>query len=186
MQRIPFPDFKALPEKIRRMLDGTPLNVVRIGAHASPSLFEAQGMLGYAIADPAVLDPRLRETAILRVACLSNSEYELHHHLPLARSAGLAEQDLQCITSGEYDGLERGLAAVCRFSDEVVTGLAPSDATLEALRGIFSDRITINLVLTIGCYMSIARLIAVTGIDLDEGALDHLPSGLGDGAGQAG
>jgi len=50
--------------------------------------------LGAAVADPAVLDPRLRETVILRVAYLSHSAYELHHHVPLGRTAGLSEADL--------------------------------------------------------------------------------------------
>jgi hypothetical protein len=36
-------------------------------------------------------------------------------------------------------------------------------------------------VLTIGCYMSIARLIAVTGIEHDAAALTHLPSSLNRG-----
>ncbi len=60
MQRIPYPDVTRLPELMQKMLAGTPLNVVRIGAHASPLLFEAQGRLGWAIANPEVLDPRLR------------------------------------------------------------------------------------------------------------------------------
>jgi hypothetical protein len=38
----------------------------------------------------------------------------------------------------------------------------------------------VNLILTIGCYMSIARLIAVTGIELDEASLTHLSKGLED------
>ena len=88
MPRIPYPDVSTLPDVMQKMLAGTPLNVVRMGAHASPSLFEAQGRLGYAVADPEVLDPRIRETVILRVAYLSKSVYELHHHIPLAATAG--------------------------------------------------------------------------------------------------
>ena len=64
---------------------------------ASPALFEAQGRLSYAIADPEVIDPRIRETAILRVAHLSNSAYELHHHGPLARAAGLSDAEIAAI-----------------------------------------------------------------------------------------
>jgi alkylhydroperoxidase family enzyme len=161
------------------MLAGTPLNVVRIGAVASPSLFEAQGRLSYAIADPEVLEPRIREAAILRVAHLSGSEYELHHHRPLARGAGLTEGDLAAIERRAYDRLEPVLASVCRFTDEVVLDLAPSDHTLAALRALVSDRVVVNLVLTAGCYMTVARLIAATGIELDEIPLDQLTAGPG-------
>src|SRR5580698_2902524 len=139
MPRIPYPDVGALPETMRKMLAGTPLNVVRMGAHASPVLFEAQGRLGWAVADSSVLAPRLRETAILRVAYLSGSSYELHHHIPLAAAAGLTQTEMSAIEARRYGELEAVLAAVCRFVDEVVVMITPSDATLAALRAQVSD-----------------------------------------------
>ena len=181
MPRIPYPDVSGLPDTMQKMLAGTPLNVVRIGAHASPLLFEAQGRLGWAIASPEVLDARLRETVILRVAYLSNSDYELRHHVPLGRAAGLDERALQAIATRDYRSLEPLLAAAARFTDEVVEQLSPSDATLQQLRDVASDRIVVNITLTIGCYMSIARLVAVTGVEPDADALPHLPSSLEDG-----
>jgi len=182
MARIPYPDVSNLPEIVQKMLAGTPLNVVRIGAHASPPLFEAQGRLGWAIAKPEVLDPRLRETVILRVAHLSSSAYELHHHVPLGRAAGLTEAELAAIASRNYAALNPLLAAAARFTDEVVTQLSPTDETLARLREVTSDQVLVNIVLTIGCYMSIARLIAVTGIEPDVDSLRSLPSSLQDGA----
>jgi 4-carboxymuconolactone decarboxylase len=180
MPRIPYPDVSALPETMQKMLAGTPLNVVRMAAHASQPLFEAQGKLGWAVADASVLDPKIRETAILRVALISVSTYELHHHIPLARAAGLTQAQIEAIEKKNYAALDPVLAAVCRFTDEVVQLLSPSDATLAELRSKVSDQIVVNLVLIIGCYMSIARLIAVTGIELDEAPLKHLSSGLED------
>jgi 4-carboxymuconolactone decarboxylase len=176
--RIPYPDVSRLPETMRKMLAGTPLNVVRIGAHASPPLFEAQGRLGWAVANPEVLDPRLREAVILRVAHLSNSAYELHHHVPLGRAAGLTESDLAALESRDYAALDPLLAAAARFTDEVVTQLSPSDETLANLRKLASDQVVINIVLAIGCYMSLARLIAVTGIEPDADAISHLPTSI--------
>ena len=69
------------------------------------------------------------------------------------------------------------LAAVCRFTDEVVLDLSPSDATLAALRALVSDQVVVNLVLTAGCYMTVARLIATTGIEPDATPLEHLTTG---------
>jgi alkylhydroperoxidase family enzyme len=183
MPRIPYPDLDALPEVMRKMLAGTPLNVVRMGAHAAQPLFEAQGQLGWAIARPDVLDPKLRETVILRVAYLSNSAYELHQHIGLARAAGLSEAELAALKDADYAKLEPKLAAAAAFTDAVVTDLSPSDAVLYELRDLVGDKILVNIVLTIGCYMSIARLIAVTGIEIDANTLDHLPSSLEDSVG---
>ncbi|HEY4214444.1 MAG TPA: carboxymuconolactone decarboxylase family protein [Steroidobacteraceae bacterium] len=178
MQRIPFPEVTKLPEVVQKALAALPLNIVHICAHASVPLFDAQGQLGRAVANPEVLDPRVRETVILRVAYLSNSAYELHHHIPLGRVAGLSDAELDDIARGNYAGLPPLLAAAARFTDEVVTQLSPSDETLGNLRKLASDQVLVNIVLTIGCYMSIARLIAVTGIEPDATALSHLPTGV--------
>lgn len=182
MARIPYPDVTQLPAAVQKTLQSVPLNVVRMCAHASLPLFEAQGQLGRAVAAPEALEPRLRETVILRVAYLSESEYELRHHVPLGRSAGLQDDELAAIASGSYDTLDPQLAAAARFTDEVVTRLAPSDDTLAQLRRVATDRTVVDMVLTIGCYMSIARLIAVAGIEPDAEALDHLPTRREDGA----
>jgi alkylhydroperoxidase family enzyme len=177
MPRIPYPDVTKLPEVVQKTVAGLPLNIVRICAHASVPLFEAQGQLGRAVAQPEVLDARLRETVILRVAHLSKSEYELHHHIPLGRAAGLSEAELEAIATRNYQALSPLLGAAARFTDEVVTQVSPSDAALANLRKVASDQILVNIVLTIGCYMSIARLAAVTGIEPDASALSHLPTG---------
>lgn len=182
MPRIPYPDLDALPEKVKRMLAGIPLNVVRMAAHASPAIFEAEGMLGYAIADPASLEPRVRETVVLRVAYLSDSKYELNQHIPLAGAAGISDEEIAAIEAQDYAKLDPKTAALCRFADEVVLNLSPSDETLAEIRSHVSDRVLVNLVLTVGNYMSIARLIATTGIEIDEYRLDHMPTGIDDPA----
>jgi alkylhydroperoxidase family enzyme len=168
----------SMPDKMQRMIAGTPLNVVRMGAHASPPLFEAQGALGYAIARPEVLEPKLREVTILVVAFLSNSEYELHQHRPLAVAAGLSEAEIAAIGEADYGRLEPRLAAVAALAAATVRDLSPSDNVLAEARRHVSDRELINIVLTIGCYMSLARLIAVTGIELDDNRLEALPTDL--------
>jgi 4-carboxymuconolactone decarboxylase len=182
MQRIPFPDYSQLPAVTQKTLQLVPLNVVRMCAHASQPLFEAQGQLGRAVAIPEVLEPRLRETVVLRVAYLSGSHYELHHHIPLGRAAGLSEAELAAIAGCDYASLPPLLGAAARFTDEVVEKVSPRDETLQALRAVVSDQVLVNIVLTIGCYMSVARLAAVSGIAPDAEALHHLPTSLEDGA----
>jgi len=125
-----------------------------------------------------VLDPKLREAVVLRVAWLSDSDYELRHHIPLGRAAGLTEAELAALAAGNYATLDPVLAAAAEFTDEVVTRISPSDATLARLRALVNDQVLVNIVLTIGCYMSIARLVAVTGIEPDAEALQKLPSSL--------
>lgn len=176
MPRIPYPDTSTLDPMVQKMLAGTPLNIVRMAAHASPALFQAAGQLGYGISTPDNLDPLLRETAILRVGYLCNSKYELHQHLSIAKAVGLTDEQIEAIGAVQYDRLDPKLAAVARFTDDVVRNVTPSDETLAELRKHVTDRVVINLVMCIGHYGTVARIIGVTGIEPDEEALKHLPT----------
>ena len=88
----------------------------------------------------------------------------------------MTDAELAGLASGSYEALDPLLAAAARFTDEVVEQLSPSDQTLAQLRRLASDQLVVNIVLTIGCYMSIARLAAVAGIEPDAQALRQLPT----------
>jgi 4-carboxymuconolactone decarboxylase len=176
MPRIPYPEASKLSPIAQQRIAELPLNIVKITAHASVPLFEAQGQLGRAVQSPEGLEPRLREAVILRVAELSNSAYELFHHIPLGRAAGLTEVELGALTVANYSALNPLLAAAARFTDEVVTRLSPSDETLANLRKLVSDQVILNIVLTIGCYMTISRVVAVTGIEPEAAPVGKLPT----------
>ncbi|MEO6151892.1 MAG: carboxymuconolactone decarboxylase family protein [Croceibacterium sp.] len=178
MSRIPYPDQATLPDHVRQMIARTPLNIVRMAAHASPALFEAQGALSYAIARPDVLDPKVRETVILVVASVTESAYELHQHVPLARAAGLSDRDICAIRGGNYDQLDSLLGVIAEFAAATVRDPSPPDALIASMRRQVSDQILVNIVLTIGCYMAVARLIGVAGIAVDDNQLAALPTGL--------
>ncbi len=176
MPRIPYPDVTKLEPTSQKMLAGTPLNIVRMAAHASPGAFQAAGQLGYALSTPENLDPHLREVAILRVGYLCNSKYELHQHLSIAKAVGLTDEQIEAIGCMQYESLAPRLAAVARFTDDIVRNVTPSDENLAALRAHVTDRVLINLVMCIGHYGTVARIIGVTGIEPDEPALQLLPT----------
>jgi alkylhydroperoxidase family enzyme len=91
----------------------------------------------------------------------------------------LTDAELAAIAQAGYDSLDPLLGAAARFTDEVVKYLSPEDGTLARLRRQVSDQVLVNIVLTIGCYMSIARLAAVTGIASDAEVLQKLPTSTG-------
>lgn len=77
----------------------------------------------------------------------------------------MIDAELKAIAHGGYEVLDPLLAAAARFTEEVVKSLWPSNET---------PAVVVNIVLTIGCYMSIARLVAVTGIESDAETLHQL------------
>lgn len=176
MQRIPFPDLETLQPHVRQSVERFKLNIVSMSANGSPQVFDGFAKMGGAVAANCAFDAKVREAVILRVGYLSRSEYELHHHLSIARSLGMNDNTLKAIETQNYASLEPNMAAAARFADEVVTKGNCSDATLAEVRKHYGARGVIDLIFLIGLYMAVARVIAVSGIELDEAALKSLGS----------
>jgi alkylhydroperoxidase family enzyme len=170
MARLPYVDPETAPEAVRELFARLParLRIFQIMAHAE-TCFRPLVALGTAILGRQQLSARLRELAILRVARLSEAEYEWVQHVPIARAAGASEAQVAALERGEvhapcFDAVER---AVLDFTGELVARARPSDAAFEALRPQLSPREIVELVLAIGYYMTVARLIETAQIDLD-------------------
>jgi alkylhydroperoxidase family enzyme len=170
MARLPYVDPATAPEEVRQVLAQLPvqLNVFRMMAHAETGFRPLLG-LGTAILARQQLQPKLRELAILRVATLSSARYEWVQHVPIAQATGASEAQVAAIERGEidatcFDTLER---VVLRFTTEVVRDVRASDATFAELAGRVSAREVVELTLTIGYYMMIARLLETMAVDLD-------------------
>ena len=78
-----------------------------------------------------------------------------------ARLAALERGD---IAADAFDPLER---AVLRFTTEVVRDVRASEATFAALAQHLSAQEIVELIVTVGYYMMIARLLETTAVDLD-------------------
>ncbi|MCW5892262.1 MAG: carboxymuconolactone decarboxylase family protein [bacterium] len=179
MARLPYVDPETAPPAVREVFDRLPihLNVFRMMAHAETS-FRPMLQLGTSILGKQQLSPILRELVILRVGRLSGAEYEWTQHVPIAKAVGANDAQVAALERDDladpaFDAVER---AVLAFTTEVVRDVRASDATLAAVRAHFSDREVVELLLTIGYYMMIARLLESTGVDLDAPAGARLVS----------
>jgi alkylhydroperoxidase family enzyme len=173
MARLPYVEPATAPAEVRELLDRLPvkLNVFRMMAHATNGFRPLVG-LGTAILGRQQLDAKLRELAILRVATLSPARYEWVQHVPIAKAVGATDAQVAALERGDagaacFDALER---AVLRFTTEVVRDVRASDTTFADLAGRLSAREVVELVITVGYYMMIARLLETTAVDLDQPA----------------
>lgn len=173
MARLPYVDPEAAPEHVREALAAAPpLNVFRMMAHAETA-FRPWLRFGGALLQSAQLDARLRELAILRVSKLTpGAEYEWVQHVPIALAVGCAEDQVEALAAGDVEAacFSDDERVVLRFTTEVVREAAPSDATWAAAVDRWSPRELIELLLTIGQYMMLGRVMATTRIDIDEPA----------------
>jgi 4-carboxymuconolactone decarboxylase len=179
MPRLPYLDPDSAPDSIREVLSGTPLSLLRMVAHAQ-SAFDPWLKYSTALLTRLELDPLLREFAILQVARLAESPYEWVQHLAIVRSIGAADEQLAAIEQGSEDdpSLDDVQRRVLRFARGVILDGSASEEDVAALAGRLGTRQVIELLLVIGHYLAIARLIATTGLEPDPPlAASRLPGG---------
>ena len=173
MARLPYVDPATASPPVREALDAVPpLNVFRTMAHAEtafrPWLRWAGTLLG-----ELELDPVLRELAILYVSRLTpHAEYEWVQHVPIARAVGVTDAQISALEHGDpvaasFNPLEH---SVLRFTREVVRDARASDEAFAAVRETLSPREIVELLMVIGQYMMLARVMATVEMELDEPA----------------
>jgi 4-carboxymuconolactone decarboxylase len=174
MARLPYVDPATAPDRVREALEAAPpLNVFRMMAHAETA-FRPWLRFGNALLQRAQLDARQRELAILRVSKLTpGAEYEWVQHVPIALAVGCTEDQVAALEAGEDDAdcFSDAERLVLRFTNEVVRDATPTDAVWNAAVAQWSPREIIELLLTIGQYAMLGRVMATTRIDIDGGAV---------------
>jgi alkylhydroperoxidase family enzyme len=170
MARISYVEPASAPEAVREVLERLPaqLNIFKLMAHAETG-FRPLLRLGTSILGQQKLSSRLRELAILRVAKLEDAEYEWVQHVPIAKATGATDAQVAALEAGRtgadcFDPLER---AVLRFTDEVVETATASEPLVKELVERTSERELVELLLAIGFYMTVARLMNVCAIDME-------------------
>ena len=184
MARIPYVDVEKLQPSVREAYDALPveLNIFKIFAHAERN-FAPLLQLGGSILARQQLDGKLRELAILYVASDSGARYEWVQHVPIAERAGVTEAQVLALENLDldadcFDSKER---LALRFTREVARDVKASDATFADLAELLSPREIVELVIAIGYYMMVARVMETTAVDLDPPAGDRVIRAAEDG-----
>ena len=177
MSRIPLANLDEQPESIRQWVARRGnLNVFRLLANA-PRVFGGwTDMVDGLFASPT-FDARMRELVILRVAHLQASPYELGQHVPLARSVGLIDQQIDAIlgAGGDAEDLEKaGFGRAERVALDVVTELCGthrlSDESFALAHGVFGDEALTELLMIVSCYYGLALVLNAADLEVDVAA----------------
>jgi len=168
--RLPYPDLATLDQAcLDRLQERLPLNIYRMLCHA-PTLYPGWMDLGRAVLYEAKLPARLRELAILRVGNLCHSPYELHQHRKIALAVGLAPEQVDAVAdrpdSPLFDDIEQ---AVLAATDQLVTQVRIDDGLFSTLLANLGGQQVMELIISVGFYMMVARVIENTGIPIEDG-----------------
>jgi alkylhydroperoxidase family enzyme len=170
MPRIPPLDVTAAPPKNREILDrfDPPLKIFRLMAQAETN-FRPLLRLGTSVLAEQTLSAAWRELAILRVARLSGAEYEWTQHVPIAEAVGVTTEQIAALERDDVGAacFDDGAQALLRFTTQVARDVDCDDATFRALATHLSHREIVELILAIGFYMMLARLMVVAQIEPD-------------------
>jgi alkylhydroperoxidase family enzyme len=144
------------------------LNILGTFAH-HPDLAAAFWVFNGHILNTSTLTPRQTELAVLRVALRRNSAYEWQQHLYAARACGIDEDEIVAIAA--TDGAHRwpgADAALLAAVDELIDDNDLSEQTWALLSAAMDTKQIIDLIFTVGAYVTIAMLMGVAGIPLDD------------------
>jgi 4-carboxymuconolactone decarboxylase len=171
MALLPYVDESQASDKTREILGNTPrkLNVARMIANASDAVFQNFSRLGNSLMTRGKLDKKLREIAILRNARVCNSLYEYTQHVPIAKSAGVTDDQLAAIDHWEdsscFGEVER---LVLRLTDEVARNVKGSPQTLDLLKKHLGPGEIVELIMAIGFWGMVARVLETTEVELED------------------
>lgn len=176
MARVPYLNREDLSESDREIFDnlvaerGQPVgNIFRTLAH-TPDLLRRFLALGGELRNQTVIDPKLRELALLTVGRITNAEYEFVHHWNLARRVGVSREKLEALADWErsavYSDQER---AVIRYAAEATTNVEIKDATWNALKSFMDTRTIMELVQNVAFYNMVVRVLVPARVELEPG-----------------
>lgn len=136
----------------------------------SPTVGDALQQVGAAIRFGCGLSPVVREVAILSVAARRRSGFEWWAHEPIARRAGLTDQQVAALKAGEPPDFEdSAVTAAHAFSAALIAGGRPDDATFEAAREALGLDGVMELVTLVGYYNLLAQLMQTFEIEVPTG-----------------
>jgi AhpD family alkylhydroperoxidase len=122
------------------------------------------------------LDPPLRELAILRVGQITGCAYEWAHHVPIAREAGVRDDQMAALadwrSSPAFDERERAAIAYA----EAAANIKVTDETFAAAREHLSDEQMVELTLVAGFWGLVARTLEALAVDIEPEYQQYAPA----------
>jgi alkylhydroperoxidase family enzyme len=114
-----------------------------------------------------VLEPRLRELVVLRVAYRTRSSYEWVQHVKLSQRYDVTAAEVDAIAAAAYDAFTSLEADLLRASDQLLDGYRIDDATWARLSATLDEKTLLELIFVVGTYAALAMVFNGIGIELD-------------------
>jgi len=153
-------------DDIRREL-GKPLNIHNIMAHHAALTRAWMPYRNHIVANSS-LEPKHRELLILRTARNCDTAYEWEHHVVRGRDAGLSDEEIQRVKEGPAAAQwPPAVRLLLQAADECHRNSEISDATFQELCLHFDQHQQLDIIATVGMYMTLATIIKTYRIPME-------------------
>ena len=153
---------------LQRERGAEPLNLHLVQGHAA-KLSKAKGEFTWMLRNDTELGRRLLEMTILRTAYIVECDYELDHHVPLGRQAGLSDAQITALKDWRRHGslfTEREQALLA-FIDGLCDKGRVDDATYATLARHFSAREIVEVGTCSTSYYANGLFVKALRIEID-------------------
>ena len=176
---LPVPEAVARGAEVRIHPDLARLEVMRALLHHPPLAKAIQTLLIMLLYKGRILDERLRELVIMRIAWRTASLYEWTQHWRVARELGMGEADILGVRNWQgFAGYGAPERAVLAAVDETLDTGAVSPGTMAACLDILGGPAqALELVAAIGNWRMFSQLLRSLWIPLEEGVEAWPPDG---------
>ncbi len=141
----------------------------------SPEVAGRAAHLGAYLRFESVLDPDVRELAIITAAREFDSDYEWSAHVVMARDAGVGEAAIEAVaTSGPLDALSDDDSVIVEYGRQMFRHKRVSDSLFNRVQNRFGVKGVTELTATMGYYGMLACALNAFDVQPLEGA-ERLP-----------
>lgn len=130
-------------------------------------LFFASGLMPF-----GKLKRRETELVILEVARLEGCTYEWVHHERLGKKAGITDEEILALRDGKIDGFSERERAFLQAARDLFEDRILSEESFTALKAIATEIEILEVLLLIGHYQMLARVLNSVGTPLDGEPID--------------
>ena len=185
--RLPLPNREELSEEAKNIFDtlknpsGGSLAGLRgpggIRLH-SPDISIGLRAVNMRLRDPDVIDPRVRELAILVTAREHHCQFEWSAHEDEAKKVGVTAEIIEIVRNRlPTKALSEKDAAIIEFGRELFGNKKVTAETYARLASFFNKSEMVDIVNLMGMYAMTAALLIAFDAQLPEGKLARLPRG---------
>jgi len=135
-----------------------------------PELMKAWSPFRNHVVGASSLTPRHRELLILRTALNCEADYEWKHHVERGLQAGLDKNEIERVKQGpSASGWTLDESSLLEAADDCHRDYQMSAETLEMVGKFFTTEQQLDIVVTVGMYMTLALIIKTWDVPMEDG-----------------